>query len=89
MALYLTRLYRIYIELGIYAILIVCYTILCAHLCYTSMFSIVLPYCIGGVCLWACSSLKPVDHHGSGAGGTRVVITAVGVVPRCRRIHNR
>jgi hypothetical protein len=29
------------------------------------MLSIVLLYCIGGVCLWACSSSMPVGYHGS------------------------
>ena len=89
MALYYTCLYHIYTELCIYATLIVCYTILCASYCYTSMLSIDLPYCIDGVCLQACSNLKHVDHHGSGAGGARVVIMVVGVVPRYHRIHNR
>ena len=89
MALYSTHIIRIYTEFGISTILIVCYTMLYAFVNYTSMFSIGLPYCNGGVCLRGCSSLKPVGHHGLGAGGARVVITAVSVVLRGRRIHNR
>jgi hypothetical protein len=69
MTLYFTCIFCTSTELGIYDILIVCYTILYAYLHYTSMLSIGLPYCNGGVCLRACSSLRPVGHHGSGARG--------------------
>jgi hypothetical protein len=57
-------------------------------MCCTTMFGIGLAYCNGGVCLRAFSTLKPVGPHSSGAGEARVVIKAVGVMLRCRRIHN-
>jgi hypothetical protein len=90
MALYSIRIFRIYTELGISTVLIVCYTLLYTFMCYTGMFSIGLVYCNGGVCLRACSSSMPMGHHGSGSGGAIVVvITVVGMVLMCRRIRNR
>jgi hypothetical protein len=79
MAMYSLRAFRIYTEFGI-STLVVCYTLSYAFMCYTSMFSIGLLYSNGGVCSRACSSLKPVGHHGLSVGGARVVIMATSVV---------
>jgi hypothetical protein len=54
---------------------------------YIPMFSLVLSLDIGLMCFWACSSSMPVDHHGWGPGGARIVIMSAGVVLGHRRIH--
>jgi hypothetical protein len=90
MALYPTCWYSInnteFIHCSL-AILIVCHTMPYALSGYIAMFSLALSLNIGLVCFRACSCSMPVDHHGCGSRGARIVIMFTGMVPRARRIH--
>ena len=89
MALYSTYQYSTHnIELihGYLAVFIVCYTMPYAPSSYITMFSLALSFGIGLVCFHAFSYSMPINHHGRGFGGTRVVIMCTGMVPRARKI---
>jgi hypothetical protein len=79
MAMYSFHIFHIYAEFGT-STLVVCHTFIYSFMCYTSMISIGLLYCNGGVCSRACSSLNPVGLHGSGFGGARLEIMVASMV---------
>jgi len=86
MALYSDFLYAIHIEfvLGYLAMLVACLALISALTSYCSCMLRPddLGKDIGSLCFQACLSILPIHPNGGGPGGTRVVTSYAGMVPR-------